>query len=137
MRSRALVYVTWLCMLMQLSGTAFAVGREICVGADGHLAVEVAHVGECETESRRHHDDTRTHADAGCAQHPCTDVALSEPSRASVGGPESTIAPRLTAMITTLPEPGIGWRSLAAVHGDAGLATRGALRARRTVVLLV
>lgn len=96
-RFRAATLVVWVCLLLQLSGTAVAVGTVLCVASDGHVALEVAHGGTCVTEARRHHDGAE-HDDAAlddlCGEHPCTDIALAEtPWRSMLRSGEALAAP--------------------------------------------
>jgi hypothetical protein len=135
MTSRTRKGLAAVCLLLQLTGAALAFGRVLCVASDGHVVVEVAHAGSCETETRRHHDRDEPGALRGCGDHPCTDVALSHPawhgrSRAldDATAPYATVVPHAieataVATVVTTPSPG--------PHDPV------ALRARRTVVLLV
>jgi hypothetical protein len=77
-RLRPLRTIAWLCLLLQLSGGAMAFGTVLCVASDGHLAVETAHAGACETETRRHHDEHGAGLTDACSGHPCVDIALAE-----------------------------------------------------------
>lgn len=125
--------IAWLCLLLQLGGAASAFEAVLCVASDGHIAVEAAHAGTCETEARRHHDDREGLADA-CGDHPCTDIALGETAwrtlERSLDGVLGT-----PALIALLPPPTAVATAAASPADRAAAGPDPRLVARRTVVL--
>jgi hypothetical protein len=140
-RFRATTLLVWLCLLLQLSGTAIAFGTVLCVASDGHVVLEVAHPGSCVTEARRHHDaaahDEDTHEAAlgeHCGQHPCTDIALGQTAWRGLRSPDALATPH--ALIARLLPVATDPVAIRASIGD-GLPPRPDARIhdRRTIVL--
>jgi hypothetical protein len=132
MKRRALARLSWLCLVLQLVGAGATFGRVLCVATDGHVAVEVAHAGACDTETRRHHGEEPAGIGA-CAEHGCTDIAFSQPALRTS---HDEIAPALAltvSPVTTLASP-LAW---APTRPSAVSPSDDAVRARRSVVLLV
>lgn len=136
LRPRSLRTLALLCLLLQLSGVALAFEKVLCVAPDGHVALEVAHAGLCETETRRHHAAAH---DSGvgtpCGDHPCTDIALGQTAwraipRGGDGDPAApsliTVLPSIAAATVVLPPP---------PRAGAAPWSESRLRARRTIVL--
>jgi hypothetical protein len=132
MKRRALAPLAWLCLVLQLVGAAATFGRVLCVATDGHVALEIAHAGACDTETRRHHGEEPTGI-AACAEHGCTDIAFSQPALRS-SHDEIAPTPALTASpLVAHASPivcGPARPSVVSPSGDA-------ISARRSVVLLV
>jgi hypothetical protein len=132
MKRRALAPLAWLCLVLQLVGAAATFGRVLCVATDGHVAVEIAHAGACDTETRRHHGEEPTGI-AACSEHGCTDIAFSQPA---VRSSHHEIAPAPAVAVSPLVAhaSAVVWAptrpSVVSPSGDA-------VRARRSVVLLV
>lgn len=138
-RLRPLRTIAWLCLLLQLGGAALAFETVLCVASDGHVALEAAHAGTCETEARRHHESLPDPHGPGltdpCGDHPCVDIALGEtPGRAlSRAGDERLAAPSLIGLLPATPAiAAASWRP-APQRTPTGDDAR--LVARRTVVL--
>jgi hypothetical protein len=132
MKSRALARLSWLCLILQLVGAAATFGRVLCVATDGHVAVEIAHAGACDTETRRHHGEEPAGI-AACAEHGCTDIAFSQPALRSS---HDEIAP--TPVLSTSPvvtlASSVAWTP---ARPSAVSPSDDAVRARRSIVLLV
>src|SRR5205085_7250580 len=79
MKRRTLARLSWLCLVLQLVGAGATFGQVLCVATDGHVALEIAHAGTCDTEARRHHGEEPAGI-AACAEHGCTDIAFSQPA---------------------------------------------------------
>jgi hypothetical protein len=141
-RSHATKLLVWLCLLLQLSGTAIAFGTVLCVASDGHVALEVAHPGSCATETRRHHDpaahDEDTHdAVLGehCGEHPCTDIALGQTAwRSMLRSPDALAAPHgLIARLLPAATDPVAIR--ASIGGGLPPRPDARVHDRRTIVL--
>ncbi|MFN8626359.1 MAG: hypothetical protein U0587_10320 [Candidatus Binatia bacterium] len=80
-------------MLQLLGGMLPGSSVVLCVAADGHTAVEAAHVdGRCFADYRRHHPEATGVCDLD--QHACVDVVLSLPPLCStVARDAAAIAP--------------------------------------------
>jgi hypothetical protein len=131
MKRRALAPLAWLCLVLQLVGAAATFGRVLCVATDGHVALEVAHGGVCDTEARRHHGEEP--AGIAACEHGCIDIAFSQPALRS-SHDEIAPAPVLA------PSPGVAQTSPAAwalPRPSAVSPSDDAVRTRRSVVLLV
>lgn len=93
--------------LQILTGIGVERGFALCIAEDGHAAIEVAHLEEsCATEVDRHRGPTA----AGLGEldrHPCTDVALSQPSlRPSLEAlPLDSPGRRSTDLVLAPPRP--------------------------------
>ncbi len=131
MKRRTLARLSWLCLVLQLVGAGATFGRVLCVATDGHVALEIAHGGVCDTEARRHHGEEPAGI-AACAEHGCIDIAFSEPALRSshdeIASPPALAASPVVAhasLITSTPPPPIA------------VSPSGDVRARRSVVLLV
>lgn len=137
MRTRLITALTWLCLLLQV-GVLLGAGRAICVGVDGHMALELSHVGPCHTEAARHHDPGEATAEAACPQHDCTDLALAEPARgtsARTSGDDLFSSVAVTAVSFVLSDHPS--RQVARNAGSNSSPSPDALRGRRTIVLLI
>ena len=131
MKRRVLAPLSWLCLVLQLVGAGATFGRVLCVATDGHVAVEIAHGGVCDTESRRHHGEEP--AGIAACEHGCTDIAFSQPALRSS---HDEIAPTLAIA----PSPDVAHASPCASaprRSGAVSPSDDAIRARRSVVLLV
>jgi hypothetical protein len=132
MKHRTLARLSWLCLVLQLVGAGATFGRVLCVATDGHVALEIAHAGTCDTETRRHHGDERAGI-AACAEQGCVDIAFSEPALRS-SHDEIAPPPALATSPAVAHASAIAWTSSPPIavspSGDA-------VRARRSVVLLV
>ncbi|ODA68094.1 hypothetical protein A7A08_01264 [Methyloligella halotolerans] len=100
-----LALLTFLCLA---PGSAGAV---VCIGADGHLAVETAHVASCHREEVVHHDPA-VHQGVSLAVHgqdhaePCLDLsappgAATTKAMAQLNAPASGAIP--TPALTAVP----------------------------------
>jgi hypothetical protein len=132
MKRRTLAPLAWLCLVLQLVGAAATFGRVLCVATDGHVAVEIAHAGVCDTEARRHHGEEPAGI-AACAEHGCTDIAFSQPALRSSHDEIAPTPALSTSPVVTLASP-VAWT---AARPSAVSPSDDAVRARRSVVLLV
>ena len=132
MKRRALARLSWLCLVLQLVGAGATFGRVLCVATDGHVALEIAHAGVCDTETRRHHGEEPAGIGA-CAEHGCIDIAFSQPALRSS---HDEIAPAfaLTVSPVVAHASPLAWAPL---HPSAVSPSDDAVRTRRSVVLLV
>lgn len=101
MMGRAGRTVAWLCLVLQLVGGAWALGRMLCVAADGHVAIELVHSGACDVEARRHHRGPQSDLARGCQDHSCTDIALVDASTRPSS--ELSVLPVASTLAWTLP----------------------------------
>ena len=132
MKRRALGRLSSLCLVLQLVGAVTTFGRVLCVATDGHVAVEIAHAGVCDTEARRHHGEEPAGI-AACAEHGCTDIAFSQPALRS-SHDEIAPMPALAASPVVAHASLIAW---APSPPSAVSPSDDAVRTRRSVVLLV
>ena len=132
MKRRALARLSWLCLVLQLVGAGATFGRVLCVATDGHVAVEVAHAGTCDTEARRHHGEEPAGI-AACAEHGCIVIAFSQPALRSS---HDEIAPTLALTASPVVAHASPLAS-APLRPSAVSPSDDAVRARRSVVLLV
>jgi hypothetical protein len=101
MTRRALPTIAWLALVLQVVGGAWSLDRMLCVGSDGHVALELAHPGACSVEARRHHHELEHEIAAGCDDHGCTDIMLSTASARPESGQQLAVTP--VAIVRTLP----------------------------------
>lgn len=128
--------VAWLCLILQILGGAWALGRMLCIGADGHVAIEVAHAGACEVESRRHHGHESDVARA-CSEHACTDILLADAStRPST---DTNVAPAASTLDWLLPtHTPASVRALRRLGGiDHDVSWDASPHSRQSIVLLI
>ena len=106
-RLRLTAIISWVVLCLQMLVGVSATGRVLCVAADGHVAVELAHVGRCVREVSRHHGghlDTATAVAGTCDAHPCEDVVLDQPVlRVTPQGPEKIVAAAIATTAHGLP----------------------------------
>jgi hypothetical protein len=120
-------------LALQLVLSAFpGADLAICIAADGHTAVEVAHAARgCRTEVERHHPGAGATYDLG--QHPCVDIVLAQPSlRSAPGADVLALCGAALPFVGLATAPGRG--------GPQGLPPSrldGSVPAGRTTVLIV
>jgi hypothetical protein len=136
-KRRTLTRLSLCCLVLQLASAVTAAGRVLCLAADGHVAIEVAHAGSCETEAIRHHGA----ADAGlateCTDHSCIDVPVSQLSwRDESRHDEHPSLPLLLVETPASRRRSGGVAPALAPMRVAGLRCE-AVRLRRSIVLLV
>ena len=135
MTRTALNGLSWFCLSLQLLAAALTFGRVLCVASDGHVAFELAHAGACQAEARRHgsdeHAGVRTNSD-----HPCTDIALSQPILQLYSRSCNLVPPQLALIPARAVFPA---RLLAHRRPNTVQVSpfAYAVRARRPIVLLV
>jgi hypothetical protein len=130
--------VSWLALVAQLCVGSVATGQLVCVADDGHVAIELPHVGECVQEIERHHGSgvPAPGLRAACDEHGCADVTLAAAlSRPSGGNDWTVVPPALLPSGVSLPDPRRLTPTLAV--GPDVLRNASSLAARRSVVLLV
>lgn len=67
----------WSCIALQLVAVLLTVASPVlCVGDDGHIAVERSHAVACVSDWVRHHGDAPPRADL--ASHDCEDIPLGQ-----------------------------------------------------------
>src|SRR5262245_25908971 len=78
--------IGWLVVSLQLVAGTSTTGNVLCVGADGHIVLELAHTGDCAQETTRHHGPHTEAAalTAACHEHPCADIALGQPASRTI-----------------------------------------------------
>lgn len=135
MSSHARAIALWVLGLQLLAGVFPGSSLVLCIAADGHTAVEAAHVGgRCLSEARRHHPDA---TDAGdLDQHSCVDVVLAQqPQCAATPGAVAT------DQVPLLPGTRISFcppsAALSCGTTVPDLASESRLSAHRTIVLIV
>jgi hypothetical protein len=125
--------LVWLALVLQVVSGAWALDRMLCVGSDGHVALELVHAGACSVEARRHHEPDHELASA-CSGHDCTDIVLSAPSTrpesvAHVDGTRATV-------VSTLP-PDASARTRRASIPATPVPWDASHHARQSIVLLI
>jgi len=131
MKRRTLAPLAWLCLVLQLVGAGATFGRVLCVATDGHVALEIAHGGVCDTEARRHHGEEP--AGIAACEHGCIDIAFSQPALRSSHDEIAPTPALSTSRVVTLASP-VAWTP---ARPSAVSPSDDAVRARRSVVLLV
>ena len=129
--------LSWFCLVLQLTAAAATFGRVLCVAADGHVALEVAHPGSCETETRRHHPLSPAGITLKCSDHPCTDIAVWQ--RALQPQPRADDDHTSSQVAVILPHHIIEASLVAPnrLNAIGAWPCGDAIRARRSIVLLV
>lgn len=123
--------VGWLLLSLQLVAASASAGRVLCLAADGHVSVEIAHGGACTQESARHHrhEAPATTLARDCNEHPCADIVLGQPTshlrdvecaNAAVGVATAAFLPADSHSPARRLSPG----RLAADRGDGSVAAR-------------
>ena len=139
-RSRLAGLVGGLFFCLQLVTGVSASERVLCVAADGHVTVELAHAGRCMQAIARHHGghgDASAAMQTACDGHPCADVVLGRPvSQATSQGHEKIVPAAIMTVAQMLPglRPALAGASAFGVAATPGETSLGA---RRTIVLLV
>lgn len=100
--------ISRLCLTLQVLTAAMAFGQVVCLAADGHIQIEMAHAGDCETETRRHHGEE---ADIVCSDHSCVDLELRQ---SAVCSPEHAMPASQGSIVTLLPPPNLPVSSFSA-----------------------
>jgi hypothetical protein len=132
-------FCSLLWLFAHVAGSTVAAGQVLCIGADGHVALEAAHPGTCTREVERHHGSL---ADAdsvpSCAGHPCQDVAVIQPARQDVGADKSG-QPTTIQGLAAIAVPSAAIAVAAPVRMRQQLPARepSSVRTRRSIVLLV
>lgn len=123
------------CVFLQLgAGLQPGYGLNLCIGADGHASIELAHAdSECWSEVRRHHGTEGVGTAHELAEHPCTDIALSAERASRVRESRAPMPPAIRVLQRVDFRSVSGaWCPPAVVSSDVGDS---ALRALRTIVL--
>lgn len=109
----------------------------LCIAADGHTAVEIAHRGsDCLTDLHRHHAESASACTP--AQHGCNDVVLS-PVQGFTASTGSAIGNdiRLVSSISVLDPSDPNQLARIRLDSDAPLGAPGPLSNLRTIILIV
>ena len=138
MRRRRLYKAARVLVLLQIAVGLTPAGFGLCIAADGHTALEVAHDGlPCLQEVRRHHPDDAAVDAREIARHPCRCVPLLDtPPFRSSGSMRSALL-RVAAFAPFALAPVISPGGPSPVPGPWTLPFAVRSRALRSVVLLV
>jgi hypothetical protein len=123
--------LVWTILALEVAlASGSASGLVVCIGADGHHAIEMAAWDDCCPDHGA--PTARIEAGNACA---CTDTPLLRCARLE---PRPDATPAARAAVLPLPPPASPNPALVATRGDAllQLATASDLAARRTVVLV-
>ncbi|MBL7076785.1 MAG: hypothetical protein ISS31_04875 [Kiritimatiellae bacterium] len=130
-------------MVVLVSGVG---GMVLCIGADGHVALEVEHAGHCAPAHAEEHDD---HACADleltasdCSGHACVDVDLGTEHAPLLVKVSKTLREQRSPL-ALLPAPQLcsgdiaSWADRSRLHGWGSPRTSPSLDVCRTVVLRI